>query len=92
MTTDTVLYALTTVQRHLTTTDDLDADQKRRMSLTTGYLRDCLLREDATAFSAAVDRGMGQQPDLYDFMLEELFEELAITNRDQLEATLTATV
>ena len=90
MTTDTVLYALTTVQRKLVTADYYDADQREEFCLSTDCLRDSLRAGDVTDFDNTIAQGMRHYPDRYDTILGELFAVLGIDNRDQLSAILAA--
>lgn len=90
MSTDTVLYALTTVQQRVNVSDDFDAGQKWDLRLSIDCCRSALLNESVEYFQNVVDQGLARYPDRYDFILEELFEQLGITNRDQLTALLTA--
>lgn len=88
MSTDTVLHAVTTIQRRFMLSDLFGPDPKRALLLSTDVMRHHLKAEDAPAFNAYVDQGLARSPDRFDLILTELFAELQISDRDQLTAIL----
>lgn len=91
MSTDSILYAVTSFQRRAAFSEALDTDQKSEVIVATDIMRDFLKREDAEGFSSYIDSGLARWPDRFDFILDGLFDELGITDREELEEELRAT-
>lgn len=92
MSTDTVNYALTDVTRRIRENPcNFSAEGLRKLLAICECMRDYLMAEDAQGFNSYVDNIMAREPDAADFVLEDLFEELNITDCDQLQAILEST-
>lgn len=90
MSADSVNYALTNVSQRIGEThrDCYSPDGRARLLYMIGCMRDHLMRESIEGFDNYVDNALASSPDATDLLLEELFEELSITDREQLSAKL----
>jgi hypothetical protein len=85
---DTILFALTTLERNTQIASHHDLSEKRRLLLTVGYMRDQLLRNDPVAFTNTINSGLAAHPDLYDYVMDDLFYRLGVSTREHFDAIL----
>jgi hypothetical protein len=90
MSVDTVNQALTAVRLRIAynTSNAFSPEGKERLLYMAGCMRYYLMREDIQAFNDFVDNALASSPDTTDYLLEDLFEELNITVREELTAKL----
>jgi hypothetical protein len=89
MSVDTVIYAITRLRIRFTNSpESFGPEGQRKVLIVLDCMRDPLLKEDISGFDSYVDRLLAREPDLADFVLEELFEQLNITDRDELTTKL----
>ncbi len=89
MSVDTVNYALTNVtQRIRNNPEAYSVGGKAKLLYIADCMRDCLMKEDIEGFDNFVDNYLAVEPDAADYLLDELFEELNITDREQLTTKL----
>lgn len=90
MSVDSVNYALTNVSQRIGEThrDCYSPDGRAKLLTMCGVMRAQLMSEDIKGFDDYIDMKLGKEPDATDLLLEELFEELNITDREQLSAKL----
>lgn len=89
MSVDTVNYALTAVRLRIAERQDCySVEGKVKLLYMAGCMRDHLMRESIEGFDNYVDNALASSPDATDLLLEELFEELNITDREELSAKL----
>ena len=86
MSVDTVLYALTTVTQRIRSDNSnaFSVDSKRRVLDVADCMRSYLIVEDIKGFDWYIDTNLARNPDLADFLVGELFEELGIGIREEL--------
>ena len=92
MSVDTILFALTKLERQTQIASHHDLGEKRRLLLTVGYMRDQLLRNDPVAFTNTVDSGLAAHPDLYDHIMDSLYETLGISTRERFDEILASDI
>ena len=91
MSVDTVNVALSTVRRSiLEHPDNFSEGGYRKLLAICECMRDCLMKDYVDDFNRYVDGLLGREPDAADFILEELFNTLGITVREELSALLVA--
>jgi hypothetical protein len=91
MSVDTVNEALTRVRlRILKYPDNYSPEGFRKLLGMCECMRANLMAEDIKAFDDFIDDTLSREPDAADFLMEELFEELMIDNREELSAALVA--
>lgn len=89
MSVDTVIYSITRLRIRFTAhPESFSSEGQRRVFAVLDCMRDPLLKEDIVGFDHYVDGLLHREPDLADFVLEELFEHLNITVREELTAKL----
>lgn len=89
MSVDTVNFALTRVTRSIhNNPHNFSREGQRKLLAIADCMRDSLMREDIAGFDAYVDDVLRREPDAADFLLEDLFDELKITDREELTAKL----
>jgi len=89
MSVDTVNYALTDVtQRIRNNPGSYSPEGHRKLLAIADCMRSYLIVEDITGFDNYVDSLLAREPDAADYILEDLFEELNITVREELSAKL----
>lgn len=93
MSVDTILYALTEVEHHYTVrfiNSSLTFDQRHALSINISILRDYLKADDADGFDGYINSLLAHYPDRADFLLDALYDELGITEREQLSTLVRA--
>lgn len=89
MSVDTVNYALTDVTRRIRNNPNNFSEQGLHTLLCIcECMRANLIAEDVKAFDDFVNDILAREPDAADYVLEDLFEELNITTREELSAKL----
>ena len=89
MSVDTVNYALTDVTRRIRNNPNNFSEQGQRLLLAIcDSMRDSLMGGYIDDFNRYVDGVLAREPDAADYVLEDLFEELGITTREELSAKL----
>lgn len=89
MSVDTVNFALTQVRRWIQDHPDSFAEYAfDELVASCECMRSYLMQEDIDGFDRYVDRLLANNPDRADFILEELFIKLNITDREELSAKL----
>ena len=91
MSVDTVIHSISRLHRRFTEHPESFSPAGRSLVLAVlGCMRDPLMKEDVEGFNSYIDGLLGREPDMADFILDELFEHLGIHDRDQLSAILAA--
>jgi hypothetical protein len=91
MSVDTVNVALSTVRRSILEHPENFSERGRRLLLAIcENMRDSLMKGYIDDFNRYVDGLLGCEPDAADYVLEELFDALGITDRQELCALLVA--
>jgi len=91
MSVDTVIHAITRQRiRFSNDPESFSKEGQRKVLAILDCMRDPLMKEDIRGFDEYVDGLLAREPDAADFVLEELFEQLNITTRDELSALLVA--
>lgn len=91
MSVDTVNIALSKVRRGiLEHPDNFSEGGYRKLLAICESMRDCLMGGYIDDFNRYVDGVLGREPDAADYILEELFNGLGITDREELSAMLVA--
>jgi len=91
MSVDTVNYALTDVTRRIRDNPNNFSEQGlSKLLAICACMRDCLMGGYIADFDRYVDGLLAREPDAADYVLEDLFNELNIQDRDQLSAILAA--
>lgn len=88
MSVDTILFALTKLERCVQLGASKLLEEKQDLLLSIGYLRDFLKSNDPVAFTRAIDRGLADQPDRYDFILGELYDIMGVSTRERFDELL----
>lgn len=89
MSVDTVNFALTSVaQRIRRSPEHFSPEGQRKLLAIADCLRRALMAEDIQGFDSYVDSYLAREPDAADYLIEDLFEELNITVREELTAKL----
>jgi hypothetical protein len=89
MSVDTVIHSISNVRRRFEQNpENFSAEGKRKLLLILDCMRDPLMREDVVSFDQYVDSILAREPDAADFVLEELFDDLEIYDRDELSIKL----
>jgi hypothetical protein len=89
MSVDTVNFALTSVRlRILKYPEHYSPDGQRKLLTMCDVMRAQLMSEDIKGFDDYIDMKLACEPDATDYLLENLFEELNITAREELTAKL----
>ena len=89
MSVDTVIYAITRQRiRFINSPESFGPEGQRKVLTMLEVMRTQLMSEDIVGFDDYIDMKLAKEPDLADFVLEELFEQLNITDRDELTAKL----
>jgi hypothetical protein len=89
MSVDTVIYAITRQRIRFTNSpESFSPEGQRKVLAILDCMRDPLLKEDIAGFDNYVDSLLAREPDAADFVLEELFEQLNIKDREELSAKL----
>jgi hypothetical protein len=89
MSVDTVNYALTEVTRRIRNNPNNFSEQGlSKLLAICGCMRDCLMGGYIDDFNRYVDGVLACEPDAADYVLEDLFAELNITDREELSAKL----
>lgn len=89
MSVDTVNYALTDVRMFIVNhRDSFEETYHHTLKSICDYMRSYLMQEDVAGFNDFVNRMLAEEPDAADFILEELFIKLGITDREELSAIL----
>ena len=89
MSVDTVNEAVTRVRlRFNKYPDQFSSHGLCKLLAMCNILRDRLMAEDPAGFEFYIDSILAREPDAADFLLDALFEELNITDRDQLAVVL----
>lgn len=89
MSVDTVIYAITRQRIRFTNSpESFSPEGQRKVLAVLACMRDPLMKEDIAGFDQYVDGLLAREPDTADFVLDELFEQLDITDREQLSAIL----
>ena len=92
MSVDTVNYALTDVTRRIRNNPNNFSEQGLgKLLAICGCMRDSLMGGYVDDFNRYVDGVLAREPDAADYILEDLFAELGITDREQLTAILEST-
>lgn len=90
MSVDTVNYALTNVRLRIQRfPDSFSETGYRKLLAICECMRDSLMGGFVDDFNRYVDDVLAREPDAADYILEDLFEELNITDREELTAKLT---
>lgn len=89
MSVDTVNYALTTVTRRFRENpNNFSEGGLRKILAICELMRSYLMAEDKVGFNNYVDSVLAREPDAADFILEDLFAELQIDDREGLQEKL----
>lgn len=89
MSVDTVIHSLSRLNRRfIEHPESFSPEGQRKVLAALECMRDPLMKEDIPMFDFYVDGLLRREPDLADFVLEELFEHLKITHREELTAIL----
>ena len=89
MSVDTVNYALSDVTRRIRNNpNNFSEEGQRKLLGICECMRSYLMAEDAAGFNNYIDSVLAREPDAADYVLEDLFEELNITVREELTAKL----
>ena len=91
MSVDTVIRAISRLRIRFTShPESFSPEGQRKVLAVLDCMRDPLMKENINDFDTYVDGLLGREPDLADFVLEELFETLCIRQREELSAELLA--
>lgn len=89
MSVDTVIYAITRLNTRFTLfPGSFSPEGQRKVLATLACMRDPLMKENINDFDSYVDGLLRDHPDTADFILDELFDQLNITHREELSAIL----
>jgi len=89
MSVDTVIHSITRLRKRFTDSpESFSPEGQRKVLLVLDCMRDPLMREDIEGFDQYVDSILAREPDMADFVLEELFDHLGIRTRDELTIKL----
>lgn len=89
MSVDTVNYALSDVTRRIRNNpNNFSEEGQRKLLGICECMRSYLMAEDAAGFNNYIDSVLAREPDAADYVLEDLFEELNITVREELTVKL----
>lgn len=89
MSVDTVNYALTDVTRRIRNNPNNFSESGQQTLLAIAdCMRGYLMSEDVNGFNRYVDSVLAREPDAADYILEDLFDALGITIREELSDIL----
>lgn len=90
MSVDTVNYALSKVTRWIREdqSEAFSPDGKARLLAIADCMRSYLMTEDIENFNWYVDQCLAKHPDTMDFLMEELFDQLMLKDREALSKEL----
>ena len=90
MSVDTVNYALSKVTRWIREDqgNSFSPEGKERLLAIADCMRSYLMVEDVQNFNWYVDKCLGQHPDTMDFLMDALFDELMVADREALSKEL----
>lgn len=89
MSVDAVIFSITSVRRSFERNpENFSLEGKRKLLLILDCMRDPLMEENIEGFNNYINSLLAREPDAADFVLEELFDELGINTRDELNQLL----